>query len=248
VSITNCINAQDCPDAKNVSAFLPQGTVVEYNKEYPISIPVGSKVRFVQSWCAIDRATLDSNMKYYEFIFVIDQVSYASSIKKDYTTTKDEKDPTKTYPCMTAAVVLSGWKIGEKHQVITGGKVLDYINDGWDDYKPGADMISYVISPVAFTATPTRTRTLTKAPTWTYVPWTPTVACTDKGEIKINNRTSGTVTLYLKGPASYTFYLAVGNTNISVCRGSYSYTAYGCGGASKTGSMTTGESHEFFCR
>lgn len=248
LTITNCLSPEDCPDAKNISSFFPQGFVREYNQEYDVNVPVGTKVRFVQSWCAIDDATLDSNMESYEFIFMIDEISFVSMLEPGYTSTKDADDPTKTYPCMTIGANLSGWKVGQKHQISIGGKITADINDGWDDYFPTEDMITYNITTVAYTATPTASRTPTRVPTWTYVPRTPTPACTDKGEIIIKNTTGGTVTLYLVGPAPYTFYLPNGNTTLTVCRGTYNYTAYGCGGASKSGSMSTGETHEFYCK
>ena len=72
-------------------------------------------------------------------------------------------------------------------------------------------------------------------------------SCDSPSSIDISNTTGGTVTLYLSGPTNYTFYLGTGDTSISVCPGTYSYTAYGCGGASDSGSISTGEAHEFYC-
>jgi len=53
--------------------------------------------------------------------------------------------------------------------------------------------------------------------------------------IPIQNNTGGTVTLNLTGPATYHFSLAPGRSTISVLKGTYSYTAWGCGGASISG-------------
>jgi uncharacterized protein YraI len=78
-------------------------------------------------------------------------------------------------------------------------------------------------------------------------PATPPSSCDPSGSIDISNTTGGSVTLYLSGPASYTYYLGTGDTTLYVCPGTYDYTAYGCGGASDTGSMSTGEAHEFYC-
>ena len=72
-------------------------------------------------------------------------------------------------------------------------------------------------------------------------------SCDLSSSIDITNDTGGTVTLYLSGPASYTFNLGTGDNTVSVCPGTYSYTAYGCGGASETGTMNAGESHRFYC-
>ena len=76
---------------------------------------------------------------------------------------------------------------------------------------------------------------------------TPSSSCDPSDSIVITNSTGGTVTLYLSGPASYSYNLGTGDTTLYVCSGTYSYTAYGCGGASDSGSMSTGESHEFYC-
>lgn len=76
---------------------------------------------------------------------------------------------------------------------------------------------------------------------------TPPPSCDPTDSIDITNSTGGNVTLYLSGPASYTYNLGTGDTTLYVCPGTYDYTAYGCGGASDTGSMSTGESHEFYC-
>ncbi len=72
-------------------------------------------------------------------------------------------------------------------------------------------------------------------------------ACDRGGTISIKNDTGGQVTIYMSGTASFTFYVAAGNQTISVCPGSYSYTAYGCGGASRTGSVSDGDEIEFWC-
>jgi uncharacterized protein YraI len=72
-------------------------------------------------------------------------------------------------------------------------------------------------------------------------------SCDASSSIVITNDTGGSVTLYLNGPASFSFNLGTGESTVSVCPGSYSYTAYGCGGASETGNMSNGESHRFYC-
>ena len=78
-------------------------------------------------------------------------------------------------------------------------------------------------------------------------PVTQASSCDLSSSIDITNDTGGTVTLYLSGPANYSFTLGTGDNTVSVCPGTYSYTAYGCAGASETGAMSAGESHRFFC-
>jgi hypothetical protein len=72
-------------------------------------------------------------------------------------------------------------------------------------------------------------------------------ACNQKGakvggvvNVKIRNNTGGYVQLNLTGPATYSFSLAPGNSTISVIRGKYQYTAWGCGGASISGTKQLG--------
>lgn len=58
--------------------------------------------------------------------------------------------------------------------------------------------------------------------------------------INIQNNTGGTVTLILTGPESYRFYLKPGKSTMMVLKGTYQYTAYGCGGASISGTKKLG--------
>ena len=53
--------------------------------------------------------------------------------------------------------------------------------------------------------------------------------------VKIANNTNGYLTLNLTGPATYYLSLKPGANIISVVKGKYSYTAWGCGGASASG-------------
>lgn len=78
-------------------------------------------------------------------------------------------------------------------------------------------------------------------------PAEPTAACDASETISIINDTGGVVTLYLTGPAKFTFRIGTGSQTISVCPGSYSYTGYGCGGASKNGTVSPGEEITFYC-
>lgn len=68
-----------------------------------------------------------------------------------------------------------------------------------------------------------------------------------EGKIKIKNDTGGTITIILTGPQNYTFYVAVGTSNLTVAKGKYSFTAYGCGGAVDTGTIKSGGNLKFWC-
>jgi hypothetical protein len=99
-----------------------------------------------------------------------------------------------------------------------------------------------------FTNVPTRTST--RIPTKPYVPPTATPCSGETVSISIKNDTGGQVTLYLTGPCAYTFYLNVGDSTIYVIPGNYSYTAYGCGGATLSGSksLSYGDEWTWFCQ
>lgn len=81
----------------------------------------------------------------------------------------------------------------------------------------------------------------------TAAPAEPTRSCDRSGTIRIINDTGGLVTLYLTGPAKFTFRINTGSQDISVCPGTYSYTGYGCGGASRNGTASPGDEITFFC-
>lgn len=53
--------------------------------------------------------------------------------------------------------------------------------------------------------------------------------------VTIKNNTGGSIYIYLNGPKSYTFYFSSGTSKMEVAGGKYQYTAYGCGGASISG-------------
>jgi len=56
-------------------------------------------------------------------------------------------------------------------------------------------------------------------------------------QIRLVNSTGSTMWLRLSGPASYSFTLPPGKTNLSVLSGTYQYTVTGCGGISKSGKV-----------
>lgn len=67
--------------------------------------------------------------------------------------------------------------------------------------------------------------------------------------VKIKNDTGDAVWLTLTGPGTYNLSLPAGRSTITVLRGKYTYTAYGCGGASLSGSKQLGGNIEwrFWC-
>lgn len=64
------------------------------------------------------------------------------------------------------------------------------------------------------------------------------VGKTKKGvKITIYNNTGGTLILNLYGPATYTFTFYAGKYKIYLIKGTYTYTAIGCGGYYETGTI-----------
>jgi hypothetical protein len=259
VKISGCLNADDCPDAKLITRFFPEDSTRSYNIEYPVTIPYDANVRFYSGWCAIDGATLDENMDHIQFVFTIDDVSYVDDLKRDHISNEDENDPNVIHPCFAVGGVLSGWKLSQSHLVTIGVKITDKIFDGWDTYLAGTPQLrTYRINPAfipTVTFTPTITQTPTRAPTRvapTFIPVTatpPAPACDNMGSIHVTNNTGGWMTVTLNGPAQYSFSFLQKDNDLSVCKGEYKYTAYGCsGGSSISGNISTGGSLEFSCR
>jgi hypothetical protein len=150
-------------------------------------------------------------------------------------------------------IVLSGWKAGEMH-LIEYGYVQDaVINDGWSEWQPITMDYSIIAIPVDGPVnTPTLEASWTPSPVIntprpTVMQPTETQSCSAEAQISVTNSTGDSVKLILSGPAYYSFNLDTGDTILNVCSGSYSYSAYGCGGAYDQGSIDAGSSHEFYC-
>ena len=250
VTITGCLEAQDCPNASPILSYFGEDQVVDYGGNYPVTVPADTPLYFRNGWCAIDMNTLLENMQKYEFIFTIDGVSYVNLLARGSTLSPDSKAPNISYPCMSVGGALSGWKADESHTIIIGGRVTAELSDGWQTYPPGEEVIQYTVKPINATATPIPTNTPTPRPTSPPVPYVPPApACGETGKIVINNATNGVMTIILSGPASYSYQLPVGSNTLEICGGSYTYTAYGCGGGSISGKIGTSVDsyHKFTC-
>jgi hypothetical protein len=95
-----------------------------------------------------------------------------------------------------------------------------------------ADLLKIYTTPATPTAKP-------------YIPPEATSCSAETVNVTIINDTGGSVSLTLRGPCTYTFFIGTGNTTISILPGSYSYSAYGCGGATLTGSKSLGSGDEW---
>jgi hypothetical protein len=252
-----CINSGDCWDSDWVDDLVANG--VSSGNAYQVSFPFDRPERFLIDWSAIDEATLQENITHIKWIFRIDGQDYFNDQWLSYMSVTDRDDPSIERPAIWLDVSLSGWKLNQTHTIEIGYELTAPVNDGWDEYPKGDTFIyTYIANPSDLpTATPTATVTLTPKPRPTAIPYTktpkPTVAptnppCSIDSTIEIDNTTGGTVNIDLTGPMKFHFNLATGHTSLNVCSGSYSYFARGCGGATDTGTLGSGEAHEFYCQ
>ncbi|MBA4385562.1 MAG: hypothetical protein C0410_12560, partial [Anaerolinea sp.] len=256
LSVKPCMVSGDCWDSDWVDDLVANGA--KSGKIYQVTFPYDRPERFLTHWSAIDEATLQENLTHIVWIFRIDGQDYFNNQWLSYMSVSDRDDPSIERPAIWLDVSLSGWKLNKPHTIEIGYKLTAKTDDGWFEYEKGFTSIyTYIASPSDLpTATPTATVTLTPIPRPTAVPYTktpkPTLAptnppCSSDSSIEIDNTTGGIVTLKLSGPMSYRFDLVTGVTTLNVCSGSYSYQAWGCGGATDSGTINSGEAHEFYC-
>jgi len=91
--IEGCNPKEECPDAVAVRNLFPEGTTLDYNVEYKVSISPKAMVRFYIGWCTVDTKTLDDNLTHMEYVFTIDNESMLKQIKADRFTQKTKKIP-----------------------------------------------------------------------------------------------------------------------------------------------------------
>jgi len=257
VTIAPCQTSEWCPGA--IAIYDLVNGSVDSGQTYTVEVPFDRSISFFAGWIAQDEATVIQNSQQMERFVEIDGQNYWNNGylggPQPYTY---DNEPSKVYSSIWQGVSLSGWQVGVEHTVRIGFRIKELITDGTSTYPAGTVVdYTYVIKPVFIptdTPTPEPTATFTPRPTNTYIPRptsipvTPTAACDATGTISIINDTGGQVTLYLTGPAKYTFYIPAGSKTLTVCPGTYSYTGYGCGGASKNGTVSTDtEEITFFC-
>lgn len=257
VPLTRCSDRWNCPDA--ISFYDLLGEELDVDMPNELRIPYNTPLLINQQWHALDEDLLAESMDHVKWFFRIDGQDYFQESWVEQGIFENQFDPTLVYPNYQWGVVLDDWKLGESHYIEVGYVISEEIYDGWMNYEPGYQYLVklHVIPDELPTATPTATQTLTptvtNTPRPTAIPYTSTPkptarpACEVNSTIEIDNTTGGWLTLKLKGPASYTYDLTTGVTVLNVCSGSYSYEAWGCGGAYDSGSIGSNEAHEFYC-
>lgn len=262
LSLSGCVFLDTCPQAIWVNDIAD----IPVSRDYlnTIKVPVNQPVQLLQDWTTVDQALLNKSLPNIKWVFTVDGQDYFNPTWIEDGVVPDENNPSIEYPGKWFGVVMSGWQLGETHKVRIGIIIKQTADDGWGVYGTGTEFITtYNFIPVLPpTATPTLTPTNTPLPTWTFtprptkVPYTktpkPTLAptnppCSIDSTIDIDNTTGATVYLDLTGPMKFHFDLPTGHTTLNVCSGSYTYFARGCGGATDSGTMQSGEGHEFYC-
>lgn len=257
VSFTQCADRWNCPEAISFYDLLGEALVDDIPNE--LRIPYNTPLLINQQWHAMDEVVLEETIDHVNWFFRIDGQDYFQESWVKPGKFENQFDPTMIYPNYQWGVVLEGWELGKPHYIEVGYVINEEIDDGWHVYEPGYkyQIKLNVIPDELPTATPTATQTLTptvtNTPRPTAIPYTSTPkptarpACDANSTIEIDNTTGGWITLKLKGPASYTYDLTTGVTVLNVCSGSYSYEAWGCGGAYDSGTLGSNEAHEFYC-
>lgn len=158
LTVAACQYIDDCPNAVWVFDLLPDPSVQQ--AIYNIDVPYDRPVFYYFNWVAKDRTTLAQNMENMQFFFTIDGIDYwddsfLGSPEPYYL----EDEPSTEYAAQGAGVVVSGWEIGQPHEIRFGYTINELINDGWDDYQSGS------VFEDVFDMNPVPADTQTSAPT-----------------------------------------------------------------------------------
>ncbi len=253
VSIAPCAKVGDCTSIISLYDYLVGS--LDFESTNVIEIPYNQPVWIHEKWSSMNQDLLAENSPHIKWFFIIDGQDFFQQNWLEPGSFINYADPETWYPGYQWGVVMDGWQIGQSHLIEVGYVIDEEMSDGWYDYEAGYTYeVKLMIVPVALpTATPTATATLTPTATATRIPYTSTPkptalpACDLNSTIEIDNTTGGALTLKLSGPAPFKFNLGTGVTVLSVCSGSYSYEAWGCGGAYDSGTIGSNEAHEFYC-
>jgi hypothetical protein len=147
LDIFGCNPVSECPDSSvSIRSFFGEDEELEYNTEYPVSVPMDAEVGFFTGWCTLEQELLEENLKHIEFVFTVDGVSFIDQFKPRMYTVQDQTDATKLNYCHSVNGVVSGWQKEQTYQIVFGIKYEEAIFDGWDTYEPGDYTRIYLIS------------------------------------------------------------------------------------------------------
>jgi hypothetical protein len=144
LQVTGCTR-EECSDARKVQDYFP-GTNLTFSADYPLTLTTTDRVFFPLWWCTKTQAALDANLLAMKYVFTIDGVSYSQNMKRIYYT---QTDPTlgQMY-CSSIGGAVAGWQPGRSYRITYGYEFTASVNDGWDTYPAGHDMVyQFTVNP-----------------------------------------------------------------------------------------------------
>ncbi len=138
LTVLPCPVLENFPGAVNVREFYD---MADPPWEFSFEIPSSTQLLLVTGWTTLNEEIMAQNKPAIDFTFEIDGEDYFSEL---YTTSglqPDADDPSKNNAYYYLQVVVSGWVPGELHTVRIGYSLTADLNDGWDDYEQGFNII-----------------------------------------------------------------------------------------------------------
>ena len=162
LTVKPCPYTSLCPQAVIIEDFIPGK--FEPGKVYNVDVPYNQPVSFYTIWIAKDFTILAQNLESMQFFVKIDGQNYwEDSFKGELEPYESQKEPGTEYASQWAGLVISGWKIGQTHEIRIGYTITGQINDGWDSFTSGTVIEDiYVVNPILSSGI---TSTATLAPT-----------------------------------------------------------------------------------
>jgi hypothetical protein len=170
-----------CLDAVPIYDLVPNN--IELGVVYSLEVPYDQPVSFYTAWIAKDYTILAQNVEHMQFFITIDgQKSWDDSFMAEPEPYVFKDEPDTEYASQWAGVVLSGWKIGQPHQIRIGYTFTEEINDGWKTYASGTVIEEvYAVNPI---------NPLVETSTLTPIPAISTATATPTQEVSSTNISS----------------------------------------------------------
>jgi len=137
-----------CPPAVEIYEYFSGN--IEVGVINSVDIPYDQPISFYTFWIAKDYTILAQNLEHMLFFVKIDGHDYWDNsfmgTPEPYTF---QDEPNTEYASQWAGVQVSGWKVGESHEIRIGITFTDQVDDGWDTYASGTVFEElYSINPV----------------------------------------------------------------------------------------------------
>jgi hypothetical protein len=145
LEVIACLAPRDCPGSTLVSWLYNEGTILEYNTEYPATIPPETQLWMSYLWCSIDETTLRDNLEKMKFDLTIDGISYYESLEKEYFTVPTADDLEKKDYCFGAGGAIKGWQAGHTYRIVFGPVLTRELFDGWETFPAESQEHIYIL-------------------------------------------------------------------------------------------------------